>query len=292
MESGLGANLRELWRFRELLWAMAERELRIRYKNSALGFFWSLLNPLVTIFVMYLVFKVFLRNTTEGYSAHVLAAYLPYMFVNLSIMDSAQSVITALPMVKKVYFPREILPLATLLANLVHFGLALVVFFAYLFVVWAVTGFGASPFTWRIVALPGLVAVTFLLACGVSLIVSALNVFFEDVKYVVSVLLYIGFFLTPVMYFVENVWYSLPEGPGRQGLFWLYHLNPMTAIVTAYRRALVVPGSVDVGPPEGLVPPLPFQWGLFAYSVAASVVILLAGLALFNRLKWRFVERV
>lgn len=288
---GLAANLKELWRFRELLWAMTERELRIRYKNSALGFFWSLLNPLVTIAVMTLVFKTFLRNASDGYSAHVLAAYLPYMFVNLAILDSSQSVIAAMPMVKKVYFPREILPLSTLLANFVHFALALCVFFAYLFAVWAVTGFVDSPFTWRIAFLPPLMAVLFVFAAGVSLVVSALNVFYEDVKYVVGVLLYIGFFLTPVMYFVENVWYGLAKSPSQRLLFELYHLNPMVSLTTAFRRALVKPGAVDVGGTEGKVPPLPFEWGHFGYAALASCAVLWLGLTVFNRLKWRFVER-
>jgi ABC-type polysaccharide/polyol phosphate export permease len=289
--AGLLGNLRELWRFRELLWAMTERELRIRYKNSALGFFWSLLNPLVTIAVMTVVFKTFLRNQSDGYSAHVLAAYLPYMFVNLSILDSSQSVIAAMPMVKKVYFPREILPLSTLLANLVHFVLALGVFFLYLLGLWAATGFGESPFTWRIAVLPPLVLVLALFATGVSLVVSALNVFYEDVKYVVGVLLYIGFFLTPVMYFVENVWYGLAGLSWRPLAFLAYHLNPMVSLTTAFRRALVQPGPVDVGGVEGRVPPLAFHWGLFAYAAVASVVVLLLGLSVFNRLKWRFVER-
>lgn len=269
---------------------MTERELRIRYKNSALGFFWSLLNPLVTILVMTMVFKVFLRNQSEGYSAHVLAAYLPYMFVNLSILDASQSVLAAMPMVKKVYFPREILPLATILANLVHFLLAIVVFFTYLLVLWAVTGFGDSPFTWRIAFLPPLVLVTAMLAAGVSLIVSALNVFYEDVKYIVGVLLYIGFFLTPVMYFVENVWHGLPSSWRPLG-YALYHLNPMVSLTTAFRRTLVKAGSVDVGGVEGKVPPIPFEWNYFGWSVVASVLVLWFGLTLFNRLKWRFVER-
>ncbi|MGE0001828.1 MAG: ABC transporter permease [Fimbriimonadaceae bacterium] len=287
---GLVENLRELWRFRELLWAMTERELRIRYKNSALGFFWSLLNPLVTILVMTMVFKVFLRNQSEGYSAHVLAAYLPYMFVNLSILDSSQSVLAAMPMVKKVYFPREVLPLATVLANLVHFLLAIVVFFVYLLVLWAVTGFGDSPFTWRVAFLPPLVLVTLLFATGVSLIVSSLNVFYEDVKYVVGVVLYIGFFLTPVMYFVENVWHGLPAAYRSVG-YALYHLNPMVSITTAFRRTLVKAGPVDVGGAEGKVPPIPFDWTYFGWAALASVLVLWFGLSLFNRLKWRFVER-
>ena len=95
-------DLRELWRFRELLVSMVERELRIRYKNSVVGFFWSLLNPMLTVMVMTLVFKFFLNNQTPNFSASVLAAYLPYMFFQAALMDSAQSVLASLPVVKKV----------------------------------------------------------------------------------------------------------------------------------------------------------------------------------------------
>ena len=84
------ADLKELWRFRELLWAMVERELRIRYKNSVLGFFWSLINPLVTVLVITVVFKILLKNGTPNFSAYVLAAYLPFLFFQVCLLDSAQ----------------------------------------------------------------------------------------------------------------------------------------------------------------------------------------------------------
>src|SRR5512147_373606 len=100
------AELKELWKFRELLLSMVERELRIRYKNSILGFFWSLINPLVTVAVMTVVFKYIAGNQTSNFGAYILAAYLPFMFFQLAVMDAAQSVLVALPLVKKIYFPR------------------------------------------------------------------------------------------------------------------------------------------------------------------------------------------
>ncbi|MCW5935921.1 MAG: ABC transporter permease [Fimbriimonadaceae bacterium] len=286
------AELVELYRFRELLAAMVERELKIRYKNSFLGFFWSLVNPLVTVMVMWLVFKLFLRNGTENYSAYVLSAYIPFMFVNLAILDSAQSIIAALPVVKKVYFPREILPLASVIANFIHFILAMTVFFGFLLAVWASTGFTTTPFTWRITFLPVLMLVSLSLATGVALIVSALNVYYEDVKYVMSVFLYLAFFLTPIMYFSENVWYALRDkGSFGQFAFVLFHLNPVAMLATAYKKTLVPPGPIDVGGAEGTVAALQFDWALFSVTCVVSVVCLVGGYALFNRLKWGFVER-
>lgn len=284
-------DLKELWRFRELLWAMVERELRIRYKNSFLGFFWSLINPLMTVVVMTIVFKTFLQNSTENYAPYVLSAYLPFMFFNLAVMDSAQSVIVSLPVVKKVYFPREILPLASVLANFIHYLLALAVFFIYLFAVWAAYGFKVSPFTWRIGFLPVLLVVSLALTLGTSLIVSALNVFYEDIKYVMGVLLYLAFFMTPIMYFSENVWNATSKkGASYEWLYYLYHLNPVATLATTYKKTLVPPGRIDVG--SGMVvDPISQNWAMFGVTVAISFGILIFGYWLFNRMKWRFVER-
>lgn len=301
----MGENLKELWKYRELLLAMVERELRIRYKNSLLGFFWSLLNPLVTVAVMTVVFKYLLQNGTANFSAYILAAYLPFLFFNMSLMDSAQSVLTALPVVRKVYFPREIIPLASVLSNFIHYVLALIVFFAFLFAVWAVTGFEDSPFTWRLGFLPVLLIVHLALVTGLSLIVSALNVFYEDVKYILGVMLYLLFFLTPIMYFSETVKYALEGKTYGNLVYTLYHLNPVAMLSTAYRKTLVQPGMIEVSQEKlaqidgqavsvGVatkVPPLPFDWPLFWVTVGVSLVCLIGGYAMFNRLKWRFVER-
>ncbi|MDI9639649.1 ABC transporter permease [Kamptonema cortianum] len=286
-------NLKELWRFRELLWAMVEREIRIRYKNSFLGFFWSLLNPLVTVAVMTVVFKFLMRNGTENFSAYILAAYLPFMFFNMALMDSAQSVLTALPVVRKVYFPREILPLASIISNIIHLLLAFVVFFLYLFAVYASTGFADSPFTYRILFLPVLLFVYISFTTGLSLFVSALNVFYEDVKYILSVTLYLLFFLTPIMYFSETVFYSLKDQAYGKLIYTIYHLNPVAMMSTAFRKALVPPGRIEVVD-NGVVThtgPMPMEWGLFGITALISVVTLIGGYALFNRMKWRFVER-
>src|SRR5437762_12320126 len=101
------SELKELWRFRELLFSMVQRELKIRYKNSFLGFLWSLLNPLLTVLVMTLVFKNVMQNQTPNLGAYILAAYLPYMFFQLCLMDSAQTIISNIQPKKKIYFPRE-----------------------------------------------------------------------------------------------------------------------------------------------------------------------------------------
>lgn len=266
---------------------MIEREIRIRYKNSFFGFFWSLLNPLITIAVMTVVFKYLLGNPMPSFSAYILAGYLPYMFFQLAIMDSAQSVIGALPVVRKTYFPREILPLAPILSNFLHFILALGVFFVFRLVVWAFNP-GAFPLTMNLLWLPLLLVIQLALTLGVGLIVSALNTFYEDVKYIVGVLLYLLFFVCPIMYFSETVANS-PVVRENGWIYTAYHANPIAMLCTAYRKILVPPSRVWV---DGqFVDPLPMDWGMLGLTAGLSVVVLVGGYALFNRLKSRFVER-
>lgn len=281
------AELKELWRFRELLVTLVERELKIRYKNSRLGFFWSLLNPLITVAVMTFVFKYLLNNGTANLSAYILSAYLPYMFFQLSLMDSAQSVLIGLPLVKKIYFPREVLPLASIIANFIHLLLALVVFFVFLLVVWARHP-SVPPFQISLLWLPLLLVINFALATGLGLLISALNTFYEDVKYMVGVALYLLFFLSPIMYFSEQVRYSKAL-TGNDWVYTLYHLNPVAMLATAYRKVLVAPQPVKVD--EKTYPALPLDWTLLGITAATSFAILILGYWVFNRMKWRFVER-
>jgi ABC-2 type transport system permease protein len=195
--------------------------------------------------------------------------------------------------VKKVYFPREILPIAGVIGNFIHFVLALGVFFVFLFGVWAVNGFGVTPFSWKLLALPVLLVPYLALVLGCSLLLSALNVFYEDVKYILSVLLYLLFFLSPVMYFSETVRTNLSAKSGGALFYQLYHLNPLATWLTAFRKCLVPEGKIEVIV-DGVatkVPPDPFQYGFVAIATVVSFAMLVFGYAVFNRLKWRFVER-
>lgn len=282
------ADLKELWKYRELLISMVEREMKIRYKNSMLGFFWSLLNPLVTVLVMTLVFKNLLGKDMQNYSAYVLAAYLPFMFFQTSIMDSAQSVLIALPLVRKIYFPREILPLASIIGNFIHLVLALLVFFGYLTVVYLMNP-TMSPFQATTLLLPVIILINLMLALGLGLIVSALNTFYEDVKYITGVALYLMFFLCPIMYFSEEVMYSRAL-VARPTIYFIYHLNPVATLCTAYRKILLAPQPVDIGAKQKIAS-LPLDWTMLGITALTSFCILLFGYWLFNRMKWKFVER-
>jgi ABC-type polysaccharide/polyol phosphate export permease len=281
--------LKELWRFRELLVTMVQRDLKIRYKNSALGFIWSLLNPLLTVAVMSFVIENFMYRGAASISAYILAAYLPFMFFQLAVMDSAQTILSAMPLIKKIYFPREILPIASVTANFIHLILAMGVFFLYQIAVWVIHP-GAFPIQGTVVLLPLLLAIAFMLALGVAFIVSSLNTFYEDVKYLVGIVLYLMFFLCPVMYFSEVVANSRLNDSTGNLLYKVIHLNPLASLITAFRKALVAAPefvSTDKGPMK----PIPMEWQWVSYTAVASFLILVGGYALFNKLKWRFVER-
>jgi lipopolysaccharide transport system permease protein len=281
------AEAKELWNYRSLLFSMVQRELTVRYKNSFLGFFWSMINPLLTVVVLTFVFKVIQKNNTPNFSAYILAAYLPYMFFQMAIMDSAQSILGSLGLLKKIYFPREILPLASIISNYVHFLLALAVFFVYLLAIYI--AHPALPvFQWTTLYLPVLLLINLLLAAGLGLLFSALNTFYEDVKYLVGVALSLLFFLSPIMYFSENTYY--PDIPGKSHLmYYLYHLNPIATLSTAYRKVLLAPQPVNVG---GIMyPPLPLDWRMIGITGVFSVIIFFYGYHVFNKMKWRFVER-
>lgn len=281
------SELKELWKFREMLATMVQREMKIRYKNSVVGFFWSLLNPLVTVAVMTVVFKYFQGNSTPNLGAYVLAAYLPYMFFQLCLLDSAQSVLNGLDLAKKIYFPREILPLTMIVSNLIHFVLALAVFFAYLLGVYALNP-QVPPFQATSLWLPLLLVINLALVTGLGLIISALNTFYEDVKYIVSVMLYLLFFVSPIMYFSESV-YNAPVNKEHPWVYTLYHLNPVATLSTCYRKLLLASQPVTLR--GQTYDPLPMDWPMLGVTALISFGILVFGYQLFNRLKWKFVER-
>jgi ABC-type polysaccharide/polyol phosphate export permease len=280
--------LRELYRYRELLWTLVLRELRVRYKNSYLGFFWSLIVPLVTVAVLTIVFKRVMGMVIPNYSAYVLAAFLPWMYFQTALLDSSQSVLAQIQLVKKVYFPREVLPLAAVLANLIHFVLALLVFFVYLL------GYVGAPLLPSVALLPVLVFFQTLLIAGLSLIISCLNVFYEDTKYIVSIGLQLMFYLVPVIYFSEQVYHAQLASPDLQRWIYLvYHLNPVAMLLTAYRKILLPPITVQqIGVVQKQTfASLPMDWGLLAVACVVSVLIFVLGYAFFNQRKWDFAEQ-
>lgn len=208
-----------IWQYRELLKNLIVKELKLKYRGSFLGFFWSLLNPLVMIIVYSIAFKYILRIQLENYTVFLITGLLPWIFFSAATMASTEAVLSNGNLVKKIRFPREILPLATVLFNFIQFLLALAVFFPALI-------FLNAKFTLALTAYPAILLLHLAFTIGVALLLSALTVFYQDVKHLTEVGLMILFWMTPILYYISMV----PER-----VRWLFQLNPMTSYITAYQ---------------------------------------------------------
>jgi len=249
---------------RELLEMLVARNLKIRYKNSALGFLWSLLAPLFLI----LIYAVFLRVLRFNVDLRLLVTgIVAWQFLALCLGDSLGAIVGNANLVTKAAFPRIVLPLSTVGANLVNFVLSFVVVMVYLLIAGA-----PFPAVWL---LPFAVLTQFALCLGVSMLVSCANVFFRDTEHLVSVIMLAWFFLTPVIYPVDLV-----MGNTAFPAWWkaLYFVNPMTGIVTVYRMALV-------GVPN---PGTMLLW----VSCASAWMILVVGVTVFREHDWRFGDEL
>ncbi len=257
------ADLRMLVVRRELLRDFAWRELRARYKGSALGFAWNFLNPLLQLVVFWLLFGVLLRTparTLTGeqlYPVFLFVGLLPWTFFASSLLLGAASIVANGAIVKKVRLPLQLLPAAAVLSALVNFLLSLLVLFAVLAL------FGPRH-PEGLLYLPLLVAAQLVLGLGLAYLLAALNVFFRDVEHILGVVLMAWYFLTPVLFPV-----SLLDGRPRE--LFLLSLNPMTAIVVGYQRALL-----DGVPPD---------WPSLAYATLVAALAFVVGFAYFRRAK-------
>ena len=272
---------------------MVQREIRIRYKNSVLGFVWSMLNPLITVMVMSFMFTNFLHKGVPGATAYILAAYLPFTFFQLCLLDSAQSILAAMPLLKKIYLPREILPIASVISNFIHLIMAFLMFFVYLLVIYIFFpgdhGVREWPFQATTLYLPFLLLINLCLSLGLSFLISALNTFFEDIKYIVSVIVYLMFFMCPIIYFEEDVANSSLNVKWHGLLYNAMNVNPVFALSNAYRKLLIAPTEIPI---DGhLAHPSPLDWRYVGFAGVLSVIILIFGYSMFNKMKWRFVER-
>lgn len=276
------SELKELYRFRELLWILVLRDLKMRYKNSALGFAWSLINPAVQVAVISFVVKNFMKVDVPNLSAYIFCAFLPWSFFQLALLDTSHSLIVNERLMKKVYFPREIIPLSLVLSNLIHLLLAILVFLVYLVVL------VRAPLLPRLALIPFLILIELFLITGLSLVISAVSVFYEDVKYLMTVLLQVLYFAVPVMYFVEQVRLSTPNSSSHGLLLEVYMLNPLVTIITAFRAWMLMPIYIP-NLQTTTSAAVPINYLLFTAGISLAVAI--AGYALFNRMKWSFVER-
>jgi len=258
-------DVRELWHYRELLTSLVWRDVRVRYKQTFLGVTWALLVPAFTATVYVIVFGKFAKfpRGNVAYPSLVIAGVVPMQYFASSLTGSSMSLVANLPLVTKVYFPRVLLPLAAVLVPLVDLVVALPV----LIVLMAV--YGTWPQGVEIAAAPAFIALALITALGIGFLLSAINVRYRDVPYMIPVFLQVLPLLSGVMYAVNQI----PEK-----WQWLLSVNPMTTVISGWRWAIL-----------GEVPP---NWGQAGIGVAVTVLLFLAGLAVFRSSEPRFADTI
>lgn len=254
----------ELFKSRELLFSWTFREFRVRYSQSVLGAAWAVLQPLVLMVIFSVVFSLVLSIDTDGipYPVFSYVGTLPWTLFATSITFAVPSLVSNMNLVSKIYFPREVLPISSILVALVDFAIAAVLLIPMLLVY-------RIPITWLVLLIPLLVVVQTMLTTGISLFAAAINVFYRDVRFVVPLALQVWMYLSPVIYPVSQVpeqWRSL------------YFLNPMAAIIDSYRRILLM----------GQMP----DWPYLGLSAAISLVILVLGYRYFKNAERQFADLI
>jgi len=260
----LGIDLKELWHYRELIYFLTWRDIKVRYKQAVLGIAWSVLQPVLTTAITTVVFGVLLKVKSDGlpYPVFALSALLPWHLFQLSLQKSSVSLVGNSNLITKVYFPRVIIPLSSVLAALVDFGISLVL----LFITMAIY---RLPLTWNVLWVIPLTLLTVLAALAVGLWLSALNVQYRDVQQMVPFLIQIWMYATPIVYPITTI----PEGTLR----YIYSLNPMVGVVQGFRWAFFGGSPPDM---------------TLIISSLAVLLLLVTGLFFFRRMEKTFADVV
>jgi ABC-type polysaccharide/polyol phosphate export permease len=265
----LFSNLANLFRYRGLIQSLVARELKARYRGSALGFVWSFVNPLLLLLIYSFVFTTVMPNTTEGvqpYQLFMFCGILPWTWFSSSLAESANSLIAGGNLIKKVLFPAEVLPIVSVLTNMVHFFLGLPILIAFLI------AYQHYPRPDNLLWFPVAVIVQLVFTVALALLLSALSVLFRDIKDILANLLTLWFFATPIIY----PWFQ----PSVQKFHVFFDVNPFTHIAVTYQEALFF----NQGPVG--------HWRWLLALGGGSLILFLAAYWLFDRLRDSFAEAV
>ncbi len=210
---------KKIYNYRELLKTNVKKEIRGRYKNSFLGILWSFLNPLLQLLVYSVIFGALLAGGDETYPIYICVALIPWTYFTTAITQSSFTIIGNGDIIKKVYFPREILPISVVTSGAVNFVISTIIILA--FVIFS--GIGLS---WYIVLYPFILLIQYILLLGIGFIVSSVTVYFRDLEHIIGVVLMAAFYATPIVYNIDQLPHTLQV---------LVNLNPMTHLINAYR---------------------------------------------------------
>ncbi len=263
------ADIRKLFSYRELLVSLTRKELKVKYRGSVLGFFWSLLNPILTMLVYSFVFSIVLRGGVKEFAIFLICALLPFNFLQNSVNQGTGSIISNSNLVNKIYFPREILPLSIVFSNLINYFLELIA----LFVVLAFMGYKFYLFLY---ILPVLIFIQIFLVVGMTLLVSALNVFFRDLQHLITIVMMVWFFGTPIIYPLSMV----PE----RFQPYIKFINPMTIYAAYYRNIFYYTKYPDGAGFPSVLETLT--------AVGITLLIFFVGYFVFKKFEPRFAEEI
>ena len=249
--------------FKFLLYQLTQKEIKARYKQSVLGYAWVIFNPFAQLLVYSFVFSIVFRFPTgnEPYSIFLFAGLLPWVFTQTSIAGGTESLINNASLLKKVRFPKEVIPYSFVFAKIVDFLFSNIVFLAFLY-------FYSVSLAWSALWVPVIFLVQLLLTLGITLFLSAANLFYRDIQYLTNLVLMLWMYMTPIVYPLSMV-------PTKY--VWVYKLNPMVGIIEAYRSALFG---------------YPIEWSIFLWASGVSLVIFVISFSIFKYTEKYFADIV
>ena len=253
---------RELYAYREMIFSLVKKDLRGRYKGSVLGFLWTFINPLFQLIIYTIAFSFILPSAIEKYYLYLFVALIPWIFFSSSLQGGANSVMASQNLVSKIYFPREVLPIAYVTSCFVNMLLTFIIIFL------VVACSGVPMNLTAIFCLPIIMLIEYMIALGLALLFSAVTVFFRDMEHILSIITMAWIYMTPVLYPLDTVSDSRIQK--------LFYINPMTSVIIAYRDILYYAKTPD------------FSTLFIAFCFAIASLIL--GEFIFSKLKKRFAE--
>ena len=253
---------KNLYNYRELLKSNVKKEIRGKYKGSFLGVLWSFVNPLLQVAVYAIVFPYIMRIQTDNYLIYLIIGIIPWTFFTTVINQGMITVRINAGIIKKVYFPREILPISVAVSGLINFLISCIIILLFCI-------FGGVGISWHLILLPFIAIIQFVLTLGIVFALSAINVYIKDTEYLIAFVLNMLFYATPILY--ESTLF--PES-----IRFILYLNPMTQVVEAYRNIFLYHQLPDLGG--------------FIYLVIISFILLGVGILIFRKLEKGFAEEV
>ncbi|WP_102267685.1 ABC transporter permease [Massilicoli timonensis] len=258
--------IKELYAYRELLKSNIKKEIRGKYKGSFLGVLWSFINPLLSVLVYAIVFPYLMRSTVDNYLVYLITGVIPWTFFTTVMSQGMASIKVNAGIIKKVYFPREILPLSVVSAGIINFFISCVIILVFCAIF-------AVGFSWHLLLLPIAALLQFLICLGLTLAFSAINIYIKDMEYIINFVINMLFYGTPILYELSGFSTQVPAF-----LLWLVKINPFTHLMQIYRDIFMYHQLTDI-----------WSW---AYVALIALVCLVLGLFIFKKLEKGFAEEV